>query len=175
MQDHTKSVFEKSAHKLVSQAISNGWICASNEYMETFEGQQLGSFRDGLDTYLIEEQYVMVKHVGLNFIICFLCFYYFQCTIKYVQVSIAWLKDRHEVYRALCKLWASEEFIAKSMRAQECRGTGGSPGHRYGPNGYVCTSQQMVRKIVTKNKFTLCFFLLTHTHRSMQVVNSRQK
>jgi hypothetical protein len=77
-----KSVFEKSAHKLVSQAISNGWIRASNEYMETFEGQQLGSFRDGSDTYLIEEQYVMVKHVGLNFIICFLCFYYFQCKLN---------------------------------------------------------------------------------------------
>jgi hypothetical protein len=36
---------------------------ASNEYMETFEGQQLGSFRDGSDTYLTEEQYAMVKHV----------------------------------------------------------------------------------------------------------------
>jgi hypothetical protein len=41
------------------------------------EGQQLGSFRDGSDTYLTEEQYVIVKHVGLNFIICLLCFYYF--------------------------------------------------------------------------------------------------
>jgi hypothetical protein len=77
MQDHTRSVFEKSAHKLVSQAISNGWIRASNEYLETFEGQQLGSFHDGSDTYLTKEQYVMVKHVGLNFIICLLCFYYF--------------------------------------------------------------------------------------------------
>jgi hypothetical protein len=77
MRDHVRSVFEKSAHKLVSQATSNGWICASNEYLEMFEGQQLGSFRDGSYMYLIEEQYVMVKHVGLNFIICLLCFYYF--------------------------------------------------------------------------------------------------
>jgi hypothetical protein len=38
MRDHARSVFEKSAHKLVSQAISNGWIHASNEYMEKFEG-----------------------------------------------------------------------------------------------------------------------------------------
>jgi hypothetical protein len=72
-----RSVFEKSAHKLVSQGISNGWIHALNEYLEIFEGQQLGSFQDGSDTYLTEEQYVMVKHVGLNFIICLLCFYYF--------------------------------------------------------------------------------------------------
>jgi hypothetical protein len=50
MPDHVKS-----AHKLVSQAISNGRICASNEYLETFEGQQLGLFRDGSDMYLTEE------------------------------------------------------------------------------------------------------------------------
>jgi hypothetical protein len=31
----------------------------------------------------------------------------------------------------------------------------------------------MVRKIVTKNAFTLCFFLLTRTHKSVQVVNGR--
>jgi hypothetical protein len=43
MRDHPRSVFQKSAHMLVSQAISNGRIRASNEYLETFEGQQLGS------------------------------------------------------------------------------------------------------------------------------------
>jgi hypothetical protein len=63
--------------KLVSQAISNGWIRASNEYLEMFKGQQLGLFHDGSDTYLTEEQYAIVKHVGLNFIICLLYFYYF--------------------------------------------------------------------------------------------------
>jgi hypothetical protein len=77
MRDHARSVFKKSAHKLVSQAISNGWIHASNEYMETFEGQQLGSFHNGSYMNLTEEQYTMVKHVGLNFIICLLCLYYF--------------------------------------------------------------------------------------------------
>jgi hypothetical protein len=77
MRDDMRSVFEKSAQKLVSQDISNGQVRASNEYMGTFEGQQLGSFHDGSDTYLTKEQYAMVKHVGLNFIICLLCFYYF--------------------------------------------------------------------------------------------------
>jgi hypothetical protein len=67
-----------------------------------------------------------------------------------VQVSIASLKDRPEAYRALCKLWASKEFIAKSMKAQECRDTSRPPGHTYGPDGHVCMGQQMVRKIVTK-------------------------
>jgi hypothetical protein len=77
MRDHVRSVFEKSAHKLVSQAISNGQIRASNEYLETFKGQQLGSFRVGSGTYLTKEQYAMVKYVGLNFIICLLYFDYF--------------------------------------------------------------------------------------------------
>jgi hypothetical protein len=77
MRDHARSVFEKSAHKIVSQSISNGRIHALNKYLQTVEGQQLGSFRDGSDTYLTEEQYVMVKYVGLNFIIWLLCFYYF--------------------------------------------------------------------------------------------------
>jgi hypothetical protein len=76
MRGHVKSVFEKSVYKIVSQAISNGWIHALNEYLETFKGQQLGSFHDGSDTYLTKEQYVMLKCVGLNFIICLLCFYY---------------------------------------------------------------------------------------------------
>jgi hypothetical protein len=77
MRDHAKSVFKKSAHKLVSQAISNGRIHALNEYLETFKGQQLGSLHDCSDTYLTEKQYVMVKQVGLNFIIFLLYFYYF--------------------------------------------------------------------------------------------------
>jgi hypothetical protein len=93
--------------------------------------------------------------------------------MKCVHVSIAWLKDHPEAYRALCKLWASEEFITKSDRAWECRGAGGPPTHAYGPDGHVRTSQRMVREIVTKNAFTLYFFLLTRTNRSMQVVNDR--
>jgi hypothetical protein len=59
------------------------------------------------------------------------------------------------------------------MRARECRGTGRPPGHKYGLDGHVRTDQQMARKIITKNAFILCFFLLTRTHRSMQVVNGR--
>jgi hypothetical protein len=62
-----------------------------------------------------------------------------------------WVEGPHhpEAYQALCKLWASEEFIAKSMRVLECRGTGRA-GHMYGPDGHVRTGQRMVRKIITK-------------------------
>jgi hypothetical protein len=113
-------------------------------------GAATSSFCDGSDSYLTKEQYAMVKYVGLNFIIYWLCFYHFQCTIKYVQVSIAWLKHRPEAYQTLCKLWASEEFITKSIKARECRGIDGPPGHTYGPDGHVHTGQRMLRKIVTK-------------------------
>jgi hypothetical protein len=61
MRDHARSVFEKSADRHVNQAISNERIRASKEYLKKFVWQQLGSFRDGSDTYLTEEQYAMVK------------------------------------------------------------------------------------------------------------------
>jgi hypothetical protein len=77
MRDHTRIMFEKNAHKLVSQSISNGRIHALNEYLQTVEGRQMGSFHDGSDTYLTEEQYAMVKYVGLIFFSCLLYFYYF--------------------------------------------------------------------------------------------------
>jgi uncharacterized protein (DUF1499 family) len=77
MRDHVRSVFEKSATKFVSKSVSNGCIHTSNEYMQTAEGQQMSRFYDDLDMYLTEEQYVMVNHVGLNFISCLLYFYYF--------------------------------------------------------------------------------------------------
>jgi hypothetical protein len=66
-----------------------------------------------------------------------------------VQVSITWLKDRPEAYRALCKIWVSEEFIAKSMKVRESRSTGGSR-YTYGLDGHIRMSKQMVRKISTK-------------------------
>jgi hypothetical protein len=47
-------------------------IRASNEHLQTVEGQQMGSFCNASDTYLTDEQYVMVKYVGLNFISCLL-------------------------------------------------------------------------------------------------------
>jgi hypothetical protein len=66
-----------------------------------------------------------------------------------VHVSIAWLKDRPKAYRALCNIWVSEQFIAKSMKARESKCTG-RLGHMYGPDGQIRMSKWMVRKIITK-------------------------
>jgi hypothetical protein len=72
---------EECVQEECSQARESSYIkwmdLLSNEYLETFEGQQLSSFHDGSNMYLTEEQYAMVKHVILNFIICLHCFYYF--------------------------------------------------------------------------------------------------
>jgi hypothetical protein len=75
-----------------------------------------------------------------------------------VEVSIAWLKDRPEAYQTLCKIWDSEEFISRSTRARECRGTGGS-GHMYDPDGHIRMGQRMVRKIITKIHSHFVFFV----------------
>jgi hypothetical protein len=53
------------------------WTNSRIECLQTVEGQETSVFRDGSDTYLIEKQYAMVKHVGLNFISYLLCFFYF--------------------------------------------------------------------------------------------------
>jgi hypothetical protein len=66
-----------------------------------------------------------------------------------VHISIAWLKDRPDADWALCKIWVSEEFITKSTKVRESRGSGGS-GHTYDPDGHVRMSKRMVRKIITK-------------------------
>jgi hypothetical protein len=65
--ENTIVVFNKNATKLVTQAISNARIEATNEYLMKFARQDLGVFRDSLDTYLTEEQYVKVKHDILHF------------------------------------------------------------------------------------------------------------
>jgi hypothetical protein len=56
MRDLTRSVFEKSAMKLMSLSISNGRIQTSNEYLQMIKDQQMNVFCDGSDTYLTEEQ-----------------------------------------------------------------------------------------------------------------------
>jgi hypothetical protein len=65
------------------------------------------------------------------------------------MVSIPWLVDRLEAYHNLCKLWASEEFINKFKRVRRCRGSG--RGHTYGPDGHICLSKLMVKKIMTRH------------------------
>jgi hypothetical protein len=48
-------VFNTSAMKLVTQEISNTWIQATYDWLKTFEEQAVTVFREGSDTYLMEE------------------------------------------------------------------------------------------------------------------------
>jgi hypothetical protein len=53
--DDVRSVFDKSATKLVGQSISNAHIHASNEYLQTFTGPQMNTFCDGSNMYLTKK------------------------------------------------------------------------------------------------------------------------
>jgi hypothetical protein len=63
------------------------------------------------------------------------------------HAAILCCSPRCLLYQALCKLWASPEFIAKSKRARECRQYIG--GHAYGLDGHIYLAKHMVRKICT--------------------------
>jgi hypothetical protein len=64
---HASAVCNKKATKLVTQAISNVRIQATNDYLKKYAGQEQGSFRDDSNTYLIEDRYVEVKHISAHF------------------------------------------------------------------------------------------------------------
>lgn len=63
-----------------------------------------------------------------------------------VQVSVPWLQGRTEDYRALCRYWASDEFIAKSKKARDARGSSGK--HGMGVQGFVRMAKRMVSFLV---------------------------
>jgi hypothetical protein len=55
--------------KLVSQAISNICIQATNDWLKKFEGQVVTMFQEGSDTYRMEEQYAQVQYIILHLIL----------------------------------------------------------------------------------------------------------
>jgi hypothetical protein len=65
-----------------------------------------------------------------------------------VQVTIPWLEDRPEAYYALCKLWVSPKYIAKSEKNRWCRGS--SEGYMYGPDGHIPMTKCLISKICIK-------------------------
>jgi hypothetical protein len=75
-----------------------------------------------------------------------------------VYVSICWLVDHPKAYQALLMFCASQEFIAKSTRARQWKGTFGA-GHTYGPDGHLRLSKCMVRRNMYENTFIvyLCY------------------
>jgi hypothetical protein len=84
-----------------------------------------------------------------------------------------------KVYRALCKLWDSPEWVTKSKMARECRGF--PRGHTYGPDGHIHLDKHMVRKIYSEYIYATnsekyihsIFMLLTPTHRKLKPVLSQ--
>jgi hypothetical protein len=85
-----------------------------------------------------------------------------------VHISIIWLLDHPEAYRALCKLWASKDFINESKKGRQCRDSGG--GHTYGQNGHIHLSKHMVRKRIMKihAKYIYATNLYSHERESRE-------
>jgi hypothetical protein len=93
-----------------------------------------------------------------------------------VQVVIPWLETQPEAYRALCRRWASPEFIAASKKHRECRGN--DPKHRYGRDGHLRKAKRMVRPIIANicNDIfiSMCMcMVLTHMYRRLKAVLRR--
>jgi hypothetical protein len=42
--EHAREVFHNNARKIVTQAISNIWIAASNDYLKKYAGQENKAF-----------------------------------------------------------------------------------------------------------------------------------
>src|SRR6266540_58510 len=84
------------------------------------------------------------------------------------------VEDRPEAYWALCRRWASPEFIALSKKHRGYRGK--DPKHTYGADGHMRKAKCMVRPIVhpiCKNIFICMCMLLTHSYRQLKAVLSR--
>ena len=71
---HAKAVFQRNATRLVTDALSNARIQVTNQYLNKYEGRQLGAFRTASDTYLTLDQYLQVKHYSVDFFNRFYCY-----------------------------------------------------------------------------------------------------
>jgi hypothetical protein len=62
----------------------------------------------------------------------------------YVQVWVSWMENNLPGYFALCKYWASHEFIemSKKLRQNRCH----ELKHTYDADGYICKDMKMVRQ-----------------------------
>lgn len=62
------------------------------------------------------------------------------------QVTPKWMEEQQEAYKALCRLWASEEWIERSKSKRGNRGK--EPGHNYGGDGHLRKARRMVIRVL---------------------------
>jgi hypothetical protein len=68
-----------------------------------------------------------------------------------MQVTLPWIEHRSQAYKALCEIWALQEWIEKSNRNRhrQCNQQGGDNdevvvNHTYGVDGHIRLAKRMV-------------------------------
>ena len=62
------------------------------------------------------------------------------------HIKVLWFEDRDQAYESLCDERASPEWIERSRKARDNRGSGGA--HTMGGDGYLRLAQCMVRSVL---------------------------
>lgn len=112
-QEYADGVLDQAAMKICSDIASNTRLQVTNAWLKA-QGRQLGRFRDASEIYLTADQYEQIGH--------------------------PMFRDRPDVFRALCELWASEGFQERSKKNRN-PGTANSM-HTLGADGYRRKAQR---------------------------------
>lgn len=116
--DKAERNLNKAAHKIVKDTMSSLRIQAVCDYYKRVKHQKMTKALGASKIYLTEEEYL--------------------------QTEIGWLNKTNEAFRWLCHYWATEEFIDKSSRKRQNRGSADEVSHRYGVDGHTGLEQRMV-------------------------------
>ncbi|WVZ84723.1 hypothetical protein U9M48_031716 [Paspalum notatum var. saurae] len=87
--DYAEKVLDQAAMKICNDTFSNLRLHVTNAWLKS-QGQQLGHFWDCSEMYLTAEEYEQIRH--------------------------PLFEDQPGPYKALCELWASEDFQERSKR-----------------------------------------------------------
>jgi hypothetical protein len=103
-----------------SDALSNAWIQAVDQYLKEVIGQPVDKKRGASSFYLTEEQYGEVMYLTAIYPQLLLLQISIQ-TMEYmcVQARVPWMQNNLPGYFALCKCWPSPKFIEMSKKRRQ--------------------------------------------------------
>jgi hypothetical protein len=103
-----------------SDALSNAWIQAVDQYLKEVIGQPVDKKRGASSFYLTEEQYGEVMYLIAIYPQLLLLQISIQ-TMEYmcVQARVPWMQNNLPGYFALCKCWPSPKLIEMSKKRRQ--------------------------------------------------------
>ena len=110
-----------AARRVVKDMMSNARIQMVNDYYKRHKGQKMTKKLGSSKLYLREDEYLLAK--------------------------IDWL-NKSEVFRWLCRYWASPAFVTKLEQKHTNRDAGDGVSHRYGLDGHLGLVQHMVSALL---------------------------